>query len=142
MYLTNFFSEEKTHKLKNIQKIRKLIKDICLDHKINLGFMNCIFCSDEYLLKMNKKYLNHDYFTDIITFDFSEEKNKLEGDLYISIDRTIENAKLYKTTKELEVIRLITHGCLHLIGYSDKTEKGKKRMHSLENKYISLYKKK
>ena len=92
-------------------------------------------------LHLNKKYLKHNYYTDIITFDFSEDKNKLEGDLYISVDRTTENARFYKTTRELEIIRLITHGCLHLIGYSDKTKKEKKRMHSLENKYISLYKK-
>tara|TARA_Y100000768_G_scaffold6306_1_gene4415 strand:+ start:695 stop:1123 length:429 start_codon:yes stop_codon:yes gene_type:complete len=141
MYLTNFFSEGKTHKIKNAQKIRKVIKTICLDHKIKLGFMNCIFCSDEHLLKINIKYLKHDYYTDIITFDFSEDKDKLEGDLYISVDRITENTKLYKTTKELEIVRLIAHGCLHLIGYSDKTEKEKKRMRSLENKYISLYKK-
>ena len=141
MYLTNFFSEEKTYKLENTKGTRKLVKRICLDHKIELGLINCIFCSDDYLLKINKKYLNHDYYTDIITFDFSEDKNKLEGDLYISVDRATENARFYKTTRELEIIRLITHGCLHLIGYSDKTKKEKKRMSSLENKYISLYKK-
>ena len=92
-------------------------------------------------MEINTKYLKHNYYTDIITFNFSEDENKLEGDMYISIERANENAELYKTTVELEVIRLITHGCLHLIGYTDKTEKEKERMRSLENKYISLYKK-
>tara|TARA_B100000945_G_C19887662_1_gene370196 strand:- start:86 stop:514 length:429 start_codon:yes stop_codon:yes gene_type:complete len=141
MYLTNFFSEEKEYKLRNTKNTRNLVKTICLDHNKELGFINCIFCGDDYLLEINTKYLKHNYYTDIITFNFSEEEEKLEGDMYISIERANENAELYKTTVELEVIRLITHGCLHLIGYTDKTEKEKERMRSLENKYISLYKK-
>ena len=84
-----------------------------------------MFCSDNYLIEINNKYLQHDYFTDIITFDHSENKKNIEGDLYISVDRTKENAKKYKVDENTELIRVIIHGLLHLIGYKDKNKKRK-----------------
>ena len=141
MYLTNFFTEEKKFTLKNKKKVRELIKHICLAEKKSLGFINCVFCSDEYLLKINKKYLNHNYYTDVITFDHTEDKKNIEGDIYISLDRTKENAKKYKVGVEEELLRIIVHGALHLIGYKDKSKKEKLMMSEKENKYLSLYKK-
>ena len=85
MYLTNFFSEDKTFIVKGKKNIRDLIKKICLEENKKLGFINCVFCSDNYLIEINNKYLQHDYFTDIITFDHSENKKNIEGDLYISM---------------------------------------------------------
>ena len=141
MHLVNFFSEEKTFKIKNRKKLRLLLKKVCKYEKVNLGYINCVFCSDKHLLEINKKHLKHNFLTDIITFDFSEEKNHIEGDLYISVDRVKDNAKKYKDTFLEESTRVILHGLLHLIGYKDKTEKEKKRMRVLENKYVSLYNK-
>ena len=142
MYLTNFFSEDKAFDVKGKKNIREIIKKICLEENKKLGFINCVFCSDNYLIEINNKYLQHDYFTDIITFDHSENKRNIEGDLYISVDRTKENAKKYKVDENTELIRVIIHGLLHLIGYKDKTKKEKALMSEKENKYLSLYKQK
>ena len=141
MHLINFFSEKKTFKINNKKKLRLLFKEVCKQEKAVLSFVNCIFCSDEYLHKINKKHLKHNFLKDIINFDFSEKKNQIEGDLYISVDRVKDNAKKYKDTFLDETTRVVLHGLLHLIGYNDKTEKEKKRMRVLENKYVSLYKK-
>ena len=141
MFLTNFFSEKKPFSIPNKKKIRVLIKQLCLNEKKDLSFLNLIFCSDEYLLEINKKHLNHDYFTDVITFDFSEDNKNIEGDVYISVDRVADNAIKYKQEKDSELIRTIIHGTLHLFGYKDKTKKEKEIMTSKENKYLSLYRK-
>ncbi|MFL3000674.1 MAG: rRNA maturation RNase YbeY [Cytophagales bacterium] len=141
MFLTNFFSEKKSFSIPNKKKIRVLIKQLCLSEKKDLSFLNLIFCSDEYLLEINKKHLNHDYFTDVITFDFSEDNKNIEGDVYISVDRVADNAIKYKQEKDSELIRTIIHGTLHLFGYKDKTKKEKEIMTSKENKYLSLYRK-
>ncbi|PKP35241.1 MAG: rRNA maturation RNase YbeY [Bacteroidetes bacterium HGW-Bacteroidetes-17] len=101
--------------------------------------LNFIFCDDNYLLNINIKYLKHDYLTDIITFDYSGDKSILSGDAYISIDRAKENAILYKQTLQKEVKRLLIHGLLHLIGYSDKNEKAKKLMRELEDRYLEKF---
>ena len=141
MYLTNFFSEKNTYSPKNKKKIRKLIELICKDQNKSLVFLNCIFCSDDYLLEINKKYLKHNFYTDVITFDHREKGDKnIEGDVYISIDRVKENAKLYGVKTESELTRVIIHGVLHLCGFGDKNKKEKKIMGDKENKYISLYK--
>ena len=139
MHLINFFSEKKTFEVSQKDKLRLLLKEVCKQENAQLSFINCVFCSDEYLLQINKKHLKHNFLTDIITFDFSEKKDQIEGDLYISIDRVKENAKKYGDTFKTETIRVVLHGLLHLIGYKDKSEKEKKRMRVLENKYVSLY---
>lgn len=97
-----------------------------------------IFCSDNYLLEMNKKYLMHDTFTDIITFDYAEGK-RVGGDIFISIDRVKENALLFKTDFEEELLRVMAHGLLHLFGYTDKSEEGKAEMRSKEEEKIKLF---
>ncbi len=96
------------------------------------GNINFIFVSDEYLLKMNQEYLNHDYFTDVITFDYCEEKT-INGDVFISVPRIIENAKNFRQEFTDELFRVMIHGILHLIGYHDKTNKEKQQMHSKED---------
>jgi len=141
MFLTNFFSEKKSFVFNNKNKIRRLIKKITLEEKKGLSFLNIIFCSDVYLLNINKKHLNHDYYTDVITFDYSEKNKNIEGDIYISVDRVKENATKYKENKSVELIRTIIHGVLHLSGYKDKTKKEKEIMTTKENKYLSLYNK-
>ena len=140
MHLVNFFSEKKTFKITKKKKIRLLVKEICKVEGVDISFLNYIFCTDKYLLEINRKHLNHNFLTDIITFDFSENNNTAEGDLYISVDRIEDNAKKYRVLFTKELIRVVIHGLLHLIGYKDGSEKEKKRMRSLENKYLSLYK--
>ena len=105
--------------------------------KFTLGELNYIFCDDTYLLDINKKYLNHDTFTDIISFDYTLGK-QINGDIYISIDRIKENSKLYNTSFNNELLRVMIHGVLHYLGYKDKTDADKKIMRSKEDYYLSL----
>ena len=103
----------------------------------NLGAINIIFCSDNYILDVNQKYLQHDYFTDIITFDYCEG-NTLSGDLFISVDSVRENSIFYGTEFENELNRVMVHGILHLIGYDDHTEEEQKVMREKENYYLEM----
>lgn len=100
--------------------------------------INFIFCSDSYLLQINKDFLKHNYFTDIITFDYSEQS--IESDIFISFDRIIENAEKNSVTLQSELHRVIFHGILHLVGYKDKTPQQKQVMTEKENYYLDLYK--
>ena len=101
-----------------------------------IGQVNIIFCSDNYILDINQKYLQHDYFTDIITFDYCEGKT-LSGDLFISVDTVRENAIFYGTEFDDELNRVIVHGLLHLIGYDDHSEEDQKTMRSKEDYYLA-----
>ena len=96
-----------------------------------LGELNYIFCSDAYLLKMNQEHLDHDYFTDIITFDYCENET-ISGDLFISVDRTNENAKTFGKTQKNELHRVIAHGLLHLLGFKDKSPEDIAEMRQME----------
>jgi rRNA maturation RNase YbeY len=108
---------------------------VSLDKKV--GNINYIFCDEEYILEINKQYLNHDYGTDIITFDYSKNK-RLHADIYICIDVVRDNKKKFKTKMNDELQRVILHGILHLAGYKDKTESEKKNMKKAEDYYLSL----
>jgi len=136
-----FFKEDIRFRLNQAGALKKWIGRFFSDHKIQIQNINYIFCSDPYLRNLNKKYLQHDYFTDVITFDNSIEKGKTEGDIYISIDRVRANAEKYKTTFEDELLRVIIHGALHLTGYDDKSESQKKAMRMMEDQWLSVYKK-
>lgn len=104
----------------------------------SIGEINYIFCDDEYLLKINLEYLNHDTLTDIITFDYVEDK-VLNGDIYISIERVRENAVIYSVSFELELLRVLSHGVLHLCGYKDKTDEDAVVMRQMEDFAIQLF---
>ena len=133
----NFFTEDIAYKLKNKTIIRKWIGDSVQAENSFLGELNFIFCSDEYLLKINQEYLNHDTYTDIITFDNSEEENEISGDIFISVERVAENAGKYEIDADTELKRVIIHGVLHLIGFPDKKPEEKELMTSKENHYLS-----
>lgn len=133
----NFHSEEVDFHLVNEKKTIKWIKDSIKNETKNVGEISYIFCTDEYLHKMNLEYLNHDTFTDIITFDYTEE-NIVSGDIFISIDRIKENATKFKTVFENELSRVIIHGVLHLMGYKDKSAQEKEQMRSKEDFYLTL----
>jgi probable rRNA maturation factor len=113
--------------------IEKTIKT----EKLSTGNLSFNFCSDEYLLQVNRDHLNHDYYTDIITFDFCENKT-VSGDIYISIDRVKENAKTEHKTTTNELCRVIIHGVLHLCGYKDKKPADARLMRQKEDYYLSL----
>jgi rRNA maturation RNase YbeY len=135
--MINFFSEDAPFpltgkKLATEARVKTLIRD---ENKKN-GVLNFIFCSDEYLLKLNREYLKHDYYTDIITFDYCEG-DKIAGDMYISVDRVAENARNYGSTFETELRRVILHGVLHLCGYDDKTDEEQISMREKENHYLN-----
>lgn len=103
------------------------------------GIINLIFCTDAYLLEINQQYLNHDYYTDIITFQYSDNQ-EISGDLYISIDRVKENAKEFEVSFKHELNRVMIHGVLHLCGYKDKSAKAKKEMKFKEDFYLNKLK--
>jgi probable rRNA maturation factor len=112
------------------------IKSIIGAEEKKCGEISFIFCSDEYLLEVNKKYLFHDYYTDIITFDYVEGV-LMSGDIFISVDRILENSRVFNTTFENELSRILAHGVLHLIGYKDKNVNDKKMMTFKEDYYLN-----
>ena len=115
------------------------LKRVAESEEKRLGDVSIIFCSDNYLLDINRRYLQHDYFTDIITFDYCDGK-VLSGDLFISLDTVRENAVAYGTSFEDELNRVMVHGLLHLIGYDDHTSREQKEMRGKEDDYLSLRK--
>ena len=134
----SFFSEDCGFALKNQSKHIDWILQSLDKEVYKSDYLNFIFCSDEYLLNINIQYLNHDYYTDIITFDNSED-DKIAGDIFISIDRAAENSKEFSVNLDEEIRRLIIHGTLHLIGYKDGTAEEKKIMRAKEDYYLSLW---
>ena len=133
-----FFYEKGGFSLTHRENLKVFIGGLFKKEKKALLNLNYIFCSDKRLLEINKQYLNHDYYTDIITFDLSDS-SETTGEIYISIDRVKDNAKTNGTSFKSELHRVIFHGALHLCGYGDKKPKEKALMTEKENKYLSLY---
>ncbi|MEO6148664.1 MAG: rRNA maturation RNase YbeY [Mucilaginibacter sp.] len=133
-----FFEEDINFKLKNKAGIRQWIKDTILAEGYKLKELNYIFCPDAYLLELNKQYLDHDTYTDIVTFDNSEVEKTIVGDIFISIERIRENALKFSSGEANELHRVIIHGALHLLGYTDKKPADKKNMTLKEDFYLSL----
>jgi len=132
-----FFNEQITFRLKDKRAVSAWIKFSIVKAGLEAGQINFIFCSDPFLLKINRKYLDHDYFTDIITFPNNSE-DRTSGDIYISIDRVRENAVAFRSEFINELHRVMIHGILHLLGYNDKHKADQRRMRSMENKILSL----
>lgn len=136
--MISFFTEEISFKLKDKAKIKKWIKGICISNSKKPGDINFIFCNDEYLLEINKNYLNHDFYTDIITFDQSENEHQINADVYISIDRVTENAQKNSAEFTTELHRVMIHGILHIIGWADKSENDKIKMRLAEDAALKI----
>jgi rRNA maturation RNase YbeY len=136
----SFAEQGKKIKLRKA-KTKKWLEEIANNYKKEIVSLNYTFCTDEELLEINKTYLNHDYYTDIITFDLSEINSQIEGDIYISIDRVKDNAKEHKVKKEIELYRVIAHGLLHLIGFKDKTQLQIKQMRKAESDALERWNK-
>jgi probable rRNA maturation factor len=124
--------------LNNESEIKKWIIKILKKENKQAGNISFLFCTDKYLLEINRQFLKHDYYTDIITFDYTE-KETIEGEIFISIDRVRENALIYKQPLQQELLRTIIHGILHLCGFKDKTPADKKRMRLKENEALNLH---
>lgn len=134
----HFFSEDVSFALKQKSSVRRWIVSVIDSELHTLGALNFIFCSDSYLLEINQKYLNHDTYTDIITFDNGEGGKGIVGDIFISIERVRENAQNLGLEERQELHRVMIHGVLHLLGYGDKGEKQKELMAAKEDLYLAL----
>ncbi|WP_204344495.1 rRNA maturation RNase YbeY [Psychroserpens algicola] len=130
------FNYETDFKLDNEAKVSEWISETITTENCNEGELNYIFCDDDYLHKLNVEFLNHDTLTDIISFDFSVGK-ELHGDIYISVERVVDNAKDYDVDFSEELHRVIIHGVLHYCGYKDKTDEDAHRMRTKENYYLN-----
>lgn len=134
------FSIETKYSLKNRTLIKQWVKTVVENKGKKLGDVSYILCDDDYLLEVNRQYLKHDYYTDIITFDYTEN-DRIGGDLFISIDRVKDNATALQVPEHEELMRVMIHGVLHLLGLKDKSEKEVKQMRKAEEECLELLKK-
>lgn len=137
--MIEFYNEEISLPEINFEKVIDWITKIVEANSKKLGSITYIFCSDNYILQINKEYLNHDYFTDIITFNYNEGEN-ISGDIFISLDTVADNAKEYGVTYNNELLRVIIHGVLHLVGYNDKTDEEQEEMTQKEDEALNIFK--
>ncbi len=134
-----FFFQETSFGLQNRAILKKFIESIFKKERRTLESLNYVFCTDKVLLGINREYLAHNEYTDIITFELSDKGQPVLGEIYISIDRVRENSVIHKTTFKSEFHRVVFHGALHLCGYTDKTTKDRDRMRLKEDFYLNLY---
>ena len=137
---TIFFNNaDKSTSLRSRTELKTFINKQCLKEGVHIETLQYVFCSDKFLLDINKRYLNHNFYTDIISFDLSDKKGQLIGDVYISIERVKENAKTEGNLYTNELLRVIFHGALHFCGYKDKKPTDAKLMRSMEDKWLKAY---
>lgn len=137
--LVQFYIADTKITLKERTKLKGFIISIFLKEGKKMNYINYIFCSDEYLLSINREFLKHDYYTDIITFNLSGIQDPINGEVYVSIDRIRENAKNLQVSIKSEFHRVVFHGALHLCGYKDKKRADKQLMRKQEDKYLNSY---
>ena len=135
----HFFFQKPVASLKQREQLKQFLSTLFKKEKHPLASLTYIFCSDDELLEINRQFLNHDYYTDIITFNLAPKDTPIEGEIYISIDRVKENAIQLGTSLKEELHRVIFHGALHLCGYKDKSKNDILEMRKAEDKYIKLY---
>lgn len=135
----SFNNADATATLNNRVVLKSFIEKRVKKEGLAIDSLNYVFCSDKYLLEINKQFLNHHYYTDIISFDLSEEPGFLIGEVYISIERVKENAKTHSATFKEELLRVIFHGALHFCGYKDKKPSDAKKMRQMEDLWLAAY---
>lgn len=135
----NFTAHEVKLRLKERTRLKVFLKDLFKKEGQGLERLHYVFCSDEYLLTLNQEFLQHDTYTDIVTFELSDNPEVTEGEIYISIDRVQENAKKFNVTEDYELHRVIFHGALHLCGYKDKSKKEELLMRKKEEENLNAY---
>jgi probable rRNA maturation factor len=139
MQAIQFFHLQSNRSFKNRTEVKKFLVKLAQKEKAKIQELRIIFCSDKYLLDINRSFLKHDYYTDIITFQLSLPSEPIVGEIYISLDRVAENARTYSTSFTRELHRVIFHGLLHLCGYKDKLKSDQQEMRDLEERYLNLY---
>jgi probable rRNA maturation factor len=132
-----FFTEQISYNLKNRKVLKSWVQHVISLEEKNIGSINYIFSSDDFVLEINRKYLQHDYYTDIITFNYNED-DLLSGDIFISIDTVRTNAPQFSKSFNEELYRVIIHGVLHLVGYDDQDDVSRSIMRQKEDDYIQL----
>ena len=135
----SFNKADATATLKNRVALKSFIEKRVKKEGLSIESLNYVFCSDKYLLEINKQFLDHNYYTDIISFDLSEVPGQLIGEVYISVDRVKDNAKTHGATFSEELLRVIFHGALHFCGYKDKKPADAKKMRQMEDLWLSAY---
>lgn len=139
MQKVQFYSLDRNPALKDRTRLKFFIEKIFTRERKKLCNLSYVFCSDEHLLSVNKSFLKHDFYTDVITFDLSQSKSETGGEVYISVDRVKDNARQLGVSFKEELHRVIFHGALHLCGYNDKKKTDQQLMRKAENKYLQLY---
>lgn len=139
--MVRYYNDSTTYRLREKRKVAAWLKLVAEQEGYTLGDVTYIFCSSEVHRKMNIDFIGHDYFTDIITFDYSDLKGEgvVSGDIFIDVETVADNARIYGTTARQEMLRVVVHGVLHLCGQKDKTPRAEKQMHRKEDKYLALY---
>ena len=134
-----FHYPEKRFQLTNRNQLKDFLHRMAKKEGRRVETINYVFCNDEYLLNVNREYLDHDYYTDIISFELSEKGAPILADIFISIDRVKDNSVAFKTSFKKELLRVIIHGMLHLLDFNDKSEAQQKKMRKMEDYYLNLY---
>ena len=139
--MVRYYNDSTTYRLRDKRKIAAWLKRVAQEEGYSLGDVNYIFCSSEVHRKMNIDFIGHDYFTDIITFDYSDLKGEgvVSGDIFIDVDTVADNARIYGATRRDEMLRVVVHGVLHLCGQKDKDPEDEAEMHRKEDKYLAIY---
>ena len=138
--MVRYYNDSTTYRLREKRKVAAWLKMVAEQEGYTLGDVTYIFCSSEVHRKMNIDYIGHDYFTDIITFDYSEpEEGVVSGDIFIDVETVADNARIYGVTAREEMLRVVVHGVLHLCGQKDKEPEDEKEMHRKEDKYLAMY---
>ncbi len=140
--MVRYYNDSTTYRLREKRKVAAWLKRVADEEGYTLGDVNYIFCSSEVHRKMNIDFIGHDYFTDIITFDYSDRKGTrvVSGDIFIDVETVADNARIYGATARQEMLRVVVHGVLHLCGQKDKSPRAEKQMHRKEDKYLVMWK--
>ena len=138
--MVSYYNDSTTYRLREKRKVAAWLKLVAEQEGYTLGDVTYIFCSSEVHRKMNIDFIGHDYFTDIITFDYSElDEGVVSGDIFIDVETVADNARIYGVTARQEMLRVVVHGVLHLCGQKDKDPEDEKEMHRKEDKYLAMY---
>lgn len=139
--MVRYYNDQTTYRLRDKRKVAAWLKEVAREEGYALGDVTYIFCSSEVHRKMNIDFIGHDYFTDVITFDYSDLKGEgvVSGDIFIDVDTVKDNARIYSATPRREMLRVVVHGLLHLCGQKDKTPRAEKQMHRKEDYYLSKF---
>ncbi|MCI9245256.1 MAG: rRNA maturation RNase YbeY [Alistipes sp.] len=139
--MIRYYTDDCSYRLPQKRRTAAWLRAVAESEGYTLGDVNYIFCSARRLLEMNRQYLGHDYFTDVITFDYSDRKGSrvVSGDVFIDVETVADNARQYGATRLQEMRRVVVHGLLHLCGQRDKTPRANRQMHSKEDKYLKAW---